>query len=221
MNLANYRSLVFDCDGVIFDSNAVRARAFYNAALPYGEEHAKSLAAYHIVHGGVSRYVKFEAFLRDMVGVPVTEQAMQALLLNFTTEVRIGLMQCEQASGLEALRKQTPHAEWMVVSGADQEELRVILAQRGIAHWFNGGIYGSPSNKDTILERELGSGSLHKPALFVGDSRYDHEAAIGAGLDFVFASRWTDFQGWEDYCAKNDVLVVDGIEQLLADSAPA
>jgi phosphoglycolate phosphatase-like HAD superfamily hydrolase len=215
VNLDHYKSLVFDCDGVIFDSNAVRARAFYNAALPYGKQHAESLAAYHIVHGGVSRYVKFEAFLRDMVGIPVTEQAMQSLLFNFTTEVRIGLMQCEQAAGLAMLREKTPNARWMVVSGADQEELRVILAQRGIAHWFDAGIYGSPSNKETILKRELENGSLHKSALFIGDSRYDHEAAIGAGLDFVFASRWTDFQGWEDYCATNHVTVIETLAHLI------
>lgn len=218
MNLDRYKALVFDCDGVIFDSNAVRARAFYNAALPYGEEYARALEAYHIVHGGVSRYVKFEAFLRDMVGQPVTDEAMQDLLLRFTTEVRVGLMQCELAPGLEDLRNLTPQADWMVVSGADQDELRAILAQRGIDQWFNAGIYGSPSRKEAILERELGSGNLNKPALFVGDSRYDHEAAVGAGLDFVFASRWTDFQGWEEYCAANDVLVINGLEHLLTGS---
>jgi len=214
VNLDCYDTLVFDCDGVIFDSNKVRAQAFYNAALPYGEEHARALGAYHILHGGVSRYVKFEAFLRDMVGVPVTEQEMQDLLLQFTTEVRIGLMQCELASGLEALRKSTAQANWMVVSGADQEELRVIFAQRRIDQWFNAGIYGSPSNKDAILERELGSGNLGKRAIFFGDSLYDHQAAIRAGLDFVFVSKWTDFEGWQQYCTAHNVTVIEGLDEL-------
>ncbi len=215
MKLSAYVSLVFDCDGVVLDSNRVRAQAFYNAALPYGEQHARALREYHILHGGVSRYVKFEVLLRDMVGLPVTDEAMKALLLAFTTEARIGLMQCDIAPGLEALRHATPHANWILVSGADQQELRDVFAARGIALWFDGGIYGSPSNKEDILAREQASGNLRKPGLFFGDSRYDHQAATGAGLDFTFVSAWTDMEGWQDYCRAHNVTCATGFRQVL------
>lgn len=204
----HYQSLVFDCDGVVLDSNKVRAQAFYNCALPYGEQHAVALRNYHILHGGVSRYVKFEVLLRDMVGVPVTEKAMQTLLHNFTTEATKGLLKCEIAPGLEALRKATPQANWILVSGADQNELRDVFAQRGIAEWFDGGIFGSPLNKDEILARELASGNCRKPGIFFGDSRYDHLAASRAGLDFVFLSQWTDMEGWQTYCQDGNIPVI-------------
>jgi phosphoglycolate phosphatase-like HAD superfamily hydrolase len=210
-NLRQYQSLVFDCDGVILDSNKVRAQAFYNAALPYGEQHATALREYHILHGGVSRYVKFEILLRDMVGVPVTDEAMKALLHAFTTEATIGLLQCDIAPGLQALRKATPQANWILVSGADQNELRHVFAQRGIAGWFDGGIFGSPSNKDKILHREKESGNLRQPAIFFGDSRYDHQAATRAGLDFVFVSDWTDMEGWESYCQEHGVTAINAL----------
>ena len=216
MNLNRYRTLAFDCDGVILDSNPVRARAFYNAARPYGESHAKALEEYHILHGGVSRYVKFEVLLRDMVGVPVTAEAMQALLANFTAEATRGLLQCALAPGLSALREATPQASWMVVSGADQEELRQVFAQRGIADWFDGGIFGSPGNKDEILQRELKLGHLTHPGLFFGDSRYDHQAATRAGLDFIFVSGWTDFQGWQPYCQQQGIRAIEQAAQILA-----
>lgn len=205
MILQDYRTLVFDCDGVILDSNKVRAQAFYNAALPYGQQHAEALREYHILHGGVSRYVKFEVLLRDMVGLPVTEEAMQQLLHAFTTEATKGLLTCPVAPGLQALREATPHARWLLVSGADERELRAVFAQRGIAAWFDGGIFGSPSNKDDILRREFAANNLHQPAVFFGDSRYDHQAATGAGLDFVFVSDWTDMAGWEAYCASHGI----------------
>lgn len=211
MDLRRYKTLVFDCDGVILDSNKVRAKAFYNCALPYGVEHAEALEAYHILHGGVSRYVKFEVLLRDMVGVPVTDEAMKTLLHNFTTEATIGLKQCELAPGLEALRKATPQANWILASGADQQELRNVFAERGIASWFDGGIFGSPSNKDEILRREKESGNLRQPAIFFGDSRYDHQAASNAGLDFVFVSRWTDMHGWEDYCREHGIPAIEAL----------
>lgn len=215
MNLDAYNTLVFDCDGVILDSNQVRARAFYNAALPYGRQHAAALQAYHIRHGGVSRYVKFEILLRDMVGVAVTEQAMQALLHAFTTEATIGLLSCPIAPGLEALRQATPHARWILVSGADEQELRNVFAQRNIAAWFDGGIFGSPCNKDDILLRELDRGNLHQPALFFGDSRYDHQAATAAGLDFIFVNGWTDVEGWQAYCQEHHIHTIEHLVQVL------
>jgi phosphoglycolate phosphatase-like HAD superfamily hydrolase len=213
--LHQYRTLVFDCDGVILDSNAVRAQAFFNAALPYGEQHAAALREYHILHGGVSRYVKFEVLLRDMVGVPVTDEAMQALLHAFTTEATIGLLQCEIAPGLKEVREATPQANWILVSGADQQELRNVFAQRGIAEWFNGGIFGSPLDKDQILERELASANCRKPGLFFGDSRYDHQAASRAGLDFIFVSDWTDMADWQQYCREHNITTLENVGQIL------
>lgn len=207
-----YKTLVFDCDGVVLDSNQVRAQAFYNAALPYGEQHAEALRAYHILHGGVSRYVKFEVLLRDMVGVPVTEAAMKSLLHNFTTEATQGLLKCDIAPGLKALRDATPDANWILVSGADQSELRSVFAQRDIADWFDGGIFGSPLNKDEILARELATGNCKRPGVFFGDSRYDIEAAGRAGLERVFLTQWTDMVGWQEFCAQNDVIAMDGFE---------
>lgn len=215
INLEQYQTLVFDCDGVILDSNKVRAQAFYNAALPYGEQHAEALRNYHILHGGVSRYVKFEVLLRDMVGVPVTNEAMQALLHAFTTEATTGLLQCEIAPGLKDLREVMPHANWILVSGADQGELRNVFAQRGITEWFDGGIFGSPLNKDQILDRELTNGNRRKPGLFFGDSRYDHQAAERAGLDFIFISEWTDMEGWREYCHAHGIVSVPTFTSLL------
>lgn len=206
--VTGYKTLVFDCDGVILDSNKVRAQAFYNAALPYGERHAAALREYHILHGGVSRYVKFEVLLRDMVGTPVTEKAMSALLHQFTTEATVGLLKCDIAPGLEALRKATPHAAWMLVSGADEQELRNVFAERGIAQWFDAGIFGSPSSKDDILKREQARGNLPHPGLFFGDSRYDHQAATRAGLDFTFVSGWTDMEGWQAYCLDHGIRTI-------------
>lgn len=42
-DLQRYRTLVFDCDGVLLNSNMVKTQAFYSTALPYGEKAAKEL----------------------------------------------------------------------------------------------------------------------------------------------------------------------------------
>jgi len=51
--------------------------------------------------------------------------------------------------------------------------LREVFTQRDLAPLFDGGIFGSPDTKDSILSRELANGNIQPPALFLEDSRYD------------------------------------------------
>ncbi len=96
----------------------------------------------------------------------------------------------------------------MIVSGGDQGELREVFEARGLSHYFSGGIFGSPTDKQEILSRELNCGNLVLPAVFLGDSRYDYESAMKFGLDFVFISQWTEFSGWQEYFADQPTAVV-------------
>ncbi|MFP3355153.1 HAD family hydrolase, partial [Pseudoalteromonas sp. SIMBA_153] len=81
-----------------------------------------------------------------------------------------------------------------------QVELREVFAARGIASLFNGGIFGSPDTKDEILLREITEQNIQMPSLFLGDSKYDYQAASKAKLDFVFISGWTEVFDWEYWC---------------------
>ncbi len=67
MNVNSYSTLVFDCDGVVLDSNRVKTEAFRIAAGLWGAEPASALVAYHVANGGISRYVKFAHFLDQIL----------------------------------------------------------------------------------------------------------------------------------------------------------
>lgn len=208
-SVTDYATLVFDCDGVVLNSNRVKTDAFYQAALPYGEAAAQSLVEYHVAHGGVSRYKKFAHFLEQIAPQYTpgfTGPGLDDLLQSYADEVLGGLLRCEIAPGLATLREQTPGARWMIVSGGDQAELRNIFTQRGIAEWFDGGIFGSPDTKDDILAREIATGNIQQPAVFLGDSKYDYQAASAAGLDFVFLSGWSEVADWEGWVAAEDIV---------------
>jgi beta-phosphoglucomutase-like phosphatase (HAD superfamily) len=88
--LAEYKTLVFDCDGVVLNSNQLKIQAYYDVAIKFGanEAQAQALVRHHVKLGGISRYPKFEYFLREIMQHPVTEQAMQTLLDGFTAEVK-------------------------------------------------------------------------------------------------------------------------------------
>ncbi|WP_439858869.1 HAD family hydrolase [Pseudomonas sp. MBLB4136] len=192
-DVSQYRTLVFDCDGVVLNSNSVKTQAFYVAALPYGESAAQALVDYHVGHGGVSRYKKFEFFLSEVVGrKKIDEAELKTLLESYAESVWQGLLNCEMAEGLHLLREKTPNSRWLIVSGGDQDELRRIFSIRNLESLFDGGVFGSPDNKDLILAREIERGTIAKPAVFFGDSQYDFESATRAGLDFAFVSGWSE-----------------------------
>lgn len=212
--MEHYQTVVFDCDGVILNSNKVKTDAFYQAALPYGDELAQALVEYHVANGGISRYVKFQYFLEHIVPRDGAGPGLEALLESYAQYVHSGLMTCEVASGLEVLRESSG-ARWLIASGGDQAELRHVFSQRGLARLFNGGIFGSPDAKDAILERELSEHEQGPATLFVGDSRYDHVVSQQFGLDFVFVSQWTEFSGWEGYCDVKGVLSLNSPADML------
>lgn len=205
--MEHYATLVFDCDGVVLNSNKVKTEAFYQATLPFGKAAAQAMVSYHIANGGVSRYKKFAHFLEKIVPEYANRQGndLEALLQAYAGLVRTGLLHCEMTPSLKTLRQQTPNARWLIVSGGDQTELRNVFAHRGIADWFDGGIFGSPRNKDEILVSEIKSGSIMGPALFLGDSKYDHQAANAAGLDFIFISAWTEVADWKEWVSANQI----------------
>lgn len=193
LSLRQYRTWVFDCDGVLLNSNQVKTEAFYRVAEPYGTDKAQALVEYHVTHGGISRYVKFQRFLTQVVGRDqVDDEELQGLLAGYAGLVRQGLLECDVAAGIHELRTLTKGAPWLVVSGGDQQELRWVFAERKLADLFDGGIYGSPETKDEILQSLTDSGQIRSPAVFVGDSQYDIEAATRAGLDFIFVRDWSE-----------------------------
>ena len=212
--LSEYKTIIFDCDGVILNSNRVKTDAFYSAALPYGHSAAAALVDHHVRNGGISRYKKFDYFLQNIAPVDAQGPGLQDLLDTYAERVKTGLLGCEVAEGLEAFRHHTTGARWLVASGGDQAELRELFEARGMLDWFDGGIFGSPDTKEEIVRRELANGNIRTPALFIGDSRYDHQVAHENGLDFVFLSRWSEFERWEEYFAAHDITIKSTIKDL-------
>lgn len=216
IDLKKYKTIVFDCDGVILDSNVVKTEAYFRTAKNLGasDSQAQQLVDYHVKLGGISRYHKFDWYLHEVLQQPATEKAIQEYLDEFSRELEVGLMQCAIADGLQELRDATADAKWMILSGGDQQEIRDLFAKRDLTKHFDGGLFGSPDNKDTVLAREKANGTIQQPALFVGDSKYDFEASTNAGLDFIFVSDWTEVPDWQDFCDKNHIHVEPNIQSL-------
>lgn len=214
LNLEKYKTIVLDCDGVVLNSNQTKVDAYYNTAKRTGgtDAQAQAFVDYHIKLGSIPRNDKIRYYISDILKQPFTEEFFQTLMDTFTEILDETLMQCEVAPELEKLKQKTSQAKWMLMSGGDQEELRKIFPRRGLDHLFELGIYGGPTKKNEHLATMIADGTIQFPALFIGDSRFDHQASTGAGLDFVFVSDWTDMPDWQSYCKQHQVTVSHHLE---------
>ncbi len=205
MKLNDYATIAFDCDGVILNSNQIKTRAFYTAALPYGHEGALALKNYHTNNGGISRYKKFEWYVKTFIETEKQKEVYEALLERYKSAVERELATCEFNEDLIFLKEKTPNANWLVVSGGAQLELRQVFKARNLDDFFEGGIFGSPDTKETIFSREIEKSNIKLPALFIGDSKYDFISSSKFGLDFLFLSQWSEVKDWREFCAENEI----------------
>ncbi|MGQ0442952.1 MAG: HAD family hydrolase [Methylophilaceae bacterium] len=217
LNIQAYKTIVFDCDGVILNSNRTKIDAYFAVAKKMGgtNEQAQALVDYHVKLGSFPRNGKIDYYLKEIVKQANTPETMQRYLEAFDDILDETLMQCEIAPELDNLKAHTTEARWMLLSGGDQAELRKIFSRRHLASLFEAGIFGGPDTKDIVLIREKANDNIQFPALFVGDSKYDYQAAINAGLDFVFLSDWTEVSDWQTFCAENKIHVVSNIQSLI------
>lgn len=218
LNLNAYKTIVFDCDGVLLNSNKTKVQAYFNVAKRMGgtDQQAQAFVDYHIAKGSFPRNGKIKHYLANIVQQKETPALMQQYLDTFDAILDESLMVCELAEGFHALKAQTKDMRWMVLSGGDQKGLRNIFERRGLSQYFECGIFGGPDIKEDVLAREQANGNIKLPALFIGDSKYDHQASTGAGLDFVFLSDWTEVKDWESYCEAHHLQVRNRLSDLVS-----
>jgi len=209
-----YKSVVFDFDGVILNSNSMKTEAYKYAVQNYATDHINDFICFHKRNGGMSRYEKFKYFLLEIAPKNIPNLTIEVLLSRFTCFIDKKIDSCELVDGLEAIRLQYQNANWLIVSGSDQAELRAYAKRRKIDKYFDGGIYGSPDDKRKNITKALNSGIIKFPAVLIGDSKLDHQVAKEFNLDFIFASKWTDMSDWRDYSIRNNLFVIESLTNI-------
>lgn len=210
-----YRSFVFDCDGVLLDSNQIKTKAFYDIALPYGRTVAMAFVKYHKNHLGISRFSKINYLIESLVGRSPKEGEYESLVEKYGALVFDKLKNSEETFGLRAaLAQLPPNVMSYVVSAGAETEVREVLEHKQLTNFFSA-VYGSPATKDIVLHRLTEVGALPLPGVFFGDSRQDYEVAQRFGLDFVFLSKHTEFADWRQFFRGREVTVVETFGDLM------
>ena len=196
LDMKKYDFFIFDCDGVILDSNKIKSEAFAKALKGEPEHKILKFIDYHKENGGVSRYKKFRYYYEKINKSLQPQKYTNKAIDSFASIVSKELEKCKYVRGvLEFIVDLTKKNKILyVVSGSDQAELINVFIKRGINQYFSE-IYGSPDDKFSNTNKVIQSIGPNKDGIFFGDSKSDFEAAKKYGLDFLFiygTSEWID-----------------------------
>ena len=151
MHIYRFDAIVFDFDGTLVQSNKIKTWAFGELFREHGEKIVQKIIDYNKEHEGISRFVKFRFFHEKFLGIPYTEGIGEKLSHAYTKLVFDGVLQAPYIEGaLDFLKKHYQHIPLFVASGTPEPELRAIIKQRSIPHFFQG-VFGSPATKTEIL----------------------------------------------------------------------
>ena len=188
--------IVFDCDGVILESMDIKTQAFLRIGETISEEAADGLVAYHRANGGVSRYKKFEWLYTTYKNQAITDEEKEALNEQFKKIAMEEVARCSLVPGVQSvLDHWHGRLPMYVASGAPEEELRMIIRNRGLSKYF-AGVHGSPTVKTHLLRMIVQHAGV-KPcnAVMIGDSRTDQYAAAAVGTRFYGRGEYFKYSG--------------------------
>ena len=195
--ILNYDILIFDCDGVILDSNYIKTEAFYESIVEFGENIANKFVEYHKQHGGISRYEKFDYFFQNILkDVTYSKYKKEKYIKIYANLIKTKLFNSNFTNGFLKFIDIVKDRESYVISGSDECELREVLSHKKVDKYFKN-IYGSPKTKIEIIREKISY--KNKKVLFLGDSATDYKSAIEFGFDFLFISDYSEWQFANNY----------------------
>jgi phosphoglycolate phosphatase-like HAD superfamily hydrolase len=183
--LSSLQVLILDFDGVVVESNAVKTQAFEKVFARF-PEHSEAMMAFHHEYVSVSRFAKFDHLAKRLGRAD--DAALKAdIAADFSRHVLKGMMAVPLVPGVEAF------LQWVkdrfpvyLASVTPEPELKLILSERRLTHWFCDA-YGCPpwtkpnAIRDILLKNKVKPGGV----MLIGDSAGDQRAALETGVRFL------------------------------------
>jgi phosphoglycolate phosphatase-like HAD superfamily hydrolase len=181
--LKNYETLIFDCDGVILDSNKIKEQNINTVSSKYLEEtKLKEFINFFNSNPGVPREIKIQKFIKDR---PILSE----ILKDYNKLNLISLKNAPIVAGFKDYITSIMNLKInkYVVSGGDQDELLEVLDFKGLSKYFNF-VLGGPNTKYQNVDKL----KINNKTLYFGDSQLDYEVCEHYYFDFVYVKGYTD-----------------------------
>ena len=193
--LKNYKTIIFDFDGVILDSNSIKKLAIQSSVENILDEvTTKEFVDYFVNLNGVPREQKIAKYL------PVAEH--NNVLKNYEEILDVNLKDANLICGVKELIQNlyALKIKLYVLSGGAQIEVINLLKFFGLFNYFDG-VFGGPKNKEQNLEHKKNK----KPVLYFGDSKVDYAVSKEHHFDFVFVYGASSIKNWQDETKNWDI----------------
>lgn len=185
-SLSDYDVYVFDCDGVILDSNQLKIDAMREAlsTILSDENKINACVDYFRNNFGKSRFHHIEVFVNDILDLDekMKGHTNQLILDTYSSKCKSLYLSAEITPGFIDFIESLTGPKY-VASGSEQSELREVFQERGLNAYFKG-IFGSPVRKPQLISEILASEGTTKAIMF-GDAISDVEAAKINNIDFI------------------------------------
>ena len=177
--------LIYDFDGVICDSVNIKTEAFVEMYQPYGTEIQGKVETYHLMHGGISRFEKFEYFETQLLGKILTKSRLNDLAKQFSSLVKDKVIKANYISGALEFISNNKNRRQFICTGTPENEIKEIIKAKGIDVFFEK-LYGSPSSKSSIIKKIIRECNINPDeCIFFGDAITDYTAALDCEIPFV------------------------------------
>jgi phosphoglycolate phosphatase-like HAD superfamily hydrolase len=180
------KTIFWDFDGVLMNSNAVRDKGFELVLKEYPKEQVKLLLDFHQANGGLSRYVKFSYFFEEVRGEKITDEQVQVWADKFSEIMKANLINEDLLikETNDFVKANYQNYKMHIVSGSDGNELSKICKGVEISKYFKS-IEGSPTPKIELVANLLKKHFYDpKACMLIGDSVNDLDAADKNGIFF-------------------------------------
>ncbi len=174
--------IIFDFDGVIFNSHKVKTNAFYEIFKSYGKNIALKAKRFHENNIGKSRYFKFKFILKNILNKKITKKEMLKLDHNFDVFIEKKISKMTPSKNLlKFLKSEKKNHNFYISTGTPQNKIIKILKDKKLFFFFKK-IYGSPRSK---IEHINEIKKKDKNIIFVGDSFEDYKVSIETKINFI------------------------------------
>ncbi len=193
LQLNEYDIYIFDCDGVILDSNQLKIEAMKNALEVHFSQRSliEECVEYFRLNFGKSRFHHVAHFLCEILVVaPEKKSELEQLILaDFSKQCRELYLSADLTPGFLSFIAACEGKKY-VASGSEQGELREVFAKRDLDQHFNG-VFGSPTAKSDLIKQILDVEQSTNAVMF-GDAESDFLAAQQNCIDFIFYSPYSN-----------------------------